>query len=114
MPLLFAHDKNRFSHDVAQLLLCKENFKSAACQRSVFAMLSCKYMYYDVTKRVIKVMPAQKKPVFPANIIDNIFWWCCLLKSLSQENLSTVFATRVDSKWPAQLQRLARVLKFCI
>ena len=30
----------------------------------------------------------------------------------SRENLSLGFATRVDSNWPAQLQRQASVLKF--
>ena len=35
-------------------------------------------------------------------------------RALSQENLSSGFATRVDSKWPPQVMRLTRVLKFWI
>ena len=31
------------------------------------------------------------------------------IRALSRENLSSGFVTRVDSNWPAQLQRLARV-----
>ena len=43
-------------------------------------------------------------------------WLPCLfvicIWASSRENPSSGFATRVDSNWPAQLQRLARVLKF--
>ena len=38
-----------------------------------------------------------------------LFTW-----AMPQENLSSVFATRQDTNWPAQLQRPARILKFRI
>ena len=102
MPLLFAYDKNRFSHDVAQLLLYKETLKVLPVNGP------------RRNKKSDQSNASSEETSFLANIIDNIFWWCCLLKSPSGENLSSVFETRVDSKWPVQLQRLARVLKFCI
>ena len=37
-----------------------------------------------------------------------------IIRASLRETLSLGFATRVDSNRPAQLQRLARGLKFCI
>ena len=42
-----------------------------------------------------------------------VFWHWYILAT-SRENLSLGFATRYDSNWPAQLQKLARVLKLWI
>ena len=47
-----------------------------------------------------------QKPLFTKPTINN--------RASSRENLSLEFATRVDSNQPAQLQRLARGLKFWI
>ena len=37
---------------------------------------------------------------------------CIITRAISQENLSSGFATRVDSNQPAQPQKIGRVLNF--